>query len=82
MKILKVKSRTYKGKHYYKYSYKYRVNLPEKTIIKACFRAGDELEVKVKKGEIRLRGGNNHLGFLFRRRGIKKLDRRRRMLNC
>jgi len=51
MKIEKVKSREYKGKSYHKY----RIIIPEKTIKQADFKAGDELEVKAKKGEIKLR---------------------------
>jgi len=51
MKLLKVKSREYKGKAYHKY----RINLPEKVINEAGFKVGDELEVEVEKGEVRLR---------------------------
>ncbi len=42
MKVMKVKSRNYKGKQYYKY----RINLPEKEIKKARVKEGDELYVR------------------------------------
>ena len=51
MKVLKVKSRNYKGKQYYKH----RINLPEEVLDKANFKEGDELKVEAKKGEIKLR---------------------------
>ena len=51
MKILKEKSRTYKGKSYYKY----KVNFPDKLLKEAGFKEGDELKAQAKKGEIRLR---------------------------
>ncbi len=51
MKILKEKSREYKGKPYYKY----KVNIPEDAINEAGFKEGDELKAVVKKGEIVLR---------------------------
>ena len=51
MKILKEKSREYKGKPYYKY----KVNLPEELLKKAGFKAGDELKADAKKGEIKLK---------------------------
>ena len=51
MKVLKEKSREYKGKSYHKY----KVNLPEKILNKAGFKAGDELEAEAEKGEMRLR---------------------------
>lgn len=50
MKVLKVKSRNYKGKQYYKF----RVNLPSEDLEKADFKEGDELDIVSKKGEIRL----------------------------
>lgn len=50
MKLLKVKSRNYKGKQYYKY----RVNIPSDDIEKAGFKEGDELETEVKKDEIKI----------------------------
>jgi bifunctional DNA-binding transcriptional regulator/antitoxin component of YhaV-PrlF toxin-antitoxin module len=52
MKILKVKSRNYNGKQYYKY----RINLPEELLKEASFKEGDSLEaVEIKKGEIKLK---------------------------
>lgn len=51
MKVLKVKSRNYKGKQYYKH----RINLPEELLKKSGFKEGDELKAEAKKGEIRLR---------------------------
>ena len=51
MKLLKVKSREYKGKQYHKY----RVNIPENLIKQSGFKEGDELEAEAKKGEIKLR---------------------------
>ena len=51
MKILKEKSREYKGKSYYKY----KINLPENALKDAEFKEGDELIAKVKKGEIKLK---------------------------
>ena len=51
MKILKEKSREYKGKSYYKY----KINISEKIIKESGFKEGDELEAEVKKGEIKLR---------------------------
>lgn len=50
MKVLKVKSRNYKGKQYYKY----RVNIPEEIINEAQIKEGDELDATTKKGEIKL----------------------------
>jgi bifunctional DNA-binding transcriptional regulator/antitoxin component of YhaV-PrlF toxin-antitoxin module len=50
MKILKVKSRNYKGKQYYKF----RINLPSEDLEKAGFKEGDELEINSKNGEIKL----------------------------
>ena len=48
MKLMKVKSREYKGKTYYKY----RINLPEKIIKKLGFKAGDELKGNIKQGKL------------------------------
>ena len=53
MKLLKVKSREYKGKKYFKY----RINIPEKMIKDSGFKEGDEFKADVKKGEIRLLKG-------------------------
>ncbi len=51
MKILKEKSREYKGKKYHKY----KINLPEELLKEAGFKEGDELEGKARKGEILLK---------------------------
>lgn len=51
MKILKEKSREYNGKSYYKY----KVNIPEDVLKDAGLKAGDDLEVEVKNGEVRLK---------------------------
>lgn len=54
MKVLKERSRAYKGKSYYKY----KINIPEKELRKANVKEGDELYVSEsdgKKNEIRLR---------------------------
>lgn len=51
MRVIKVKSREYKGKPYYKY----RINIPEGVLKDAGFKEGDELVAKVKRGEIKLR---------------------------
>ena len=51
MKVLKEKSREYKGKEYHRY----RVNIPEEIIKKAEIKEGDDLEPTATKGEIRLR---------------------------
>ena len=50
MKVMKVKSREYKGKQYHKY----RINIPEEALKDAGFEVGDELKAVVKKNEIRL----------------------------
>ncbi|MBL7148405.1 MAG: hypothetical protein ISS82_06265 [Nanoarchaeota archaeon] len=51
MKILKEKSREYKGKKYFKY----KVNLPEELLKDSGFKEGDELKAEAKKGEIKLK---------------------------
>lgn len=51
MKILKEKSREYKGKPYYKY----KINLPEELLKEADFKEGDDLVAQAKDGEVRLR---------------------------
>lgn len=51
MRIIKEKSREYKGTPYYKY----KVNIPEVALGKAGLKVGDELEVETKKEEIILR---------------------------
>ena len=50
MKILKEKSREYNGKSYFKY----KINIPEKTLKDADFKEGDELEAEARKGKIEL----------------------------
>lgn len=51
MKILKEKSREYKGKIYYKY----KINIPE-VILRSCgFKEGEELEVENKLGSLLLK---------------------------
>lgn len=51
MKLLKEKSRTYKGKPYYKY----RVNIPEIFLLNAGIKVGDHLEVGWERGKIILK---------------------------
>ncbi len=51
MNVLKEKSREYNGKSYYKY----KINIPEKILKKAGFKAGTKLKADAKKGEIKLR---------------------------
>lgn len=51
MKVMKVKSRNYKDKSYYKY----RVNIPEKELKKANIKEGDEIYAESGKDEIILR---------------------------
>ncbi len=53
MKILKEKSREYKGKDYHKY----KVNIPKEVLDSAGFQEGQELEVNAEKGRIVLRKG-------------------------
>jgi AbrB family looped-hinge helix DNA binding protein len=55
MKILKVKSRKYKGTQYHKY----RINIPKEVLDSAGFQEGDELKAEAKKGEIMLRKGKS-----------------------
>ena len=55
MKILKEKSRSYKGKSYYKY----KINLPEKDLIAARLKEGDELEIKTGSESISLNKKQN-----------------------
>ena len=50
MKILKVKSRNYNGKQYYKY----RINLPEESLKKSGLKEGDDLEIAANKGKLKL----------------------------
>ena len=51
MKILKVKSRTYNGKDYYKY----RINIPEKMIKESNLTEQDELEIKAKDKKLEIK---------------------------
>jgi len=51
MKILKEKSRTYKGQDYYKF----KVNLPEMRLDGAGLKEGDELECIAEKNQLILR---------------------------
>jgi len=48
MKVLKEKSREYKGKSYYKY----KINIPEEVMNESGFKEGDELKTEVKKGRV------------------------------
>ena len=51
MRIIKEKSRVYKSQAYYKY----KINLPEKIMLKSGLKAGDELEVEIKQEGLLLR---------------------------
>lgn len=51
MKILKEKSRTYKGQDYYKF----KVNIPEMRLDDAGLKEGDELECMAEKNRLILR---------------------------
>jgi hypothetical protein len=51
VKILKEKSREYKGQAYYKY----KVNIPQVSLIAATLKDGDELEIETGKDIITLR---------------------------
>jgi len=51
MKVIKEKSREYKGKSYYKY----KVNIPERILKKANISEKDELEVKTSKDKIEIK---------------------------
>ncbi len=51
MKILKVKSREYKGKEYYKY----RINIPAELIKDAKLKEGDDLDFEIKNEDIILK---------------------------
>ncbi|MDP3881553.1 MAG: hypothetical protein Q8Q31_01605 [Nanoarchaeota archaeon] len=55
VKILKEKSREYKGTAYYKY----KINLPETMLSIAGFKAGDILEIIASRGSIQLRKPEN-----------------------
>ena len=51
MKVIKEKSREYKGKKYYKY----KINIPEKILHEANISENDELEASVKKNKIEIK---------------------------
>jgi bifunctional DNA-binding transcriptional regulator/antitoxin component of YhaV-PrlF toxin-antitoxin module len=51
MKILKEKSRVYKGQAYYKF----KINIPQVLLSQSGLRAGDELEVEARKDELIIR---------------------------
>ncbi len=55
MKIIRERSRTYKGKDYYKY----KVNIPEIILKQAKLKAGDELEVNMEYETIILKKRQN-----------------------
>lgn len=55
MKILKEKSRSYKGTEYYKF----KINIPEVILKQANLKAGDELEVSTGNETINLRKKRN-----------------------
>ena len=55
MKILKEKSRTYKGVSYYKY----KINIPEVVLNRAKLKEGDELEADIGEGTITLKRRDN-----------------------
>ena len=57
MKIEKVKSRKYKNTQYYKY----RVIIPENKLNEAELKEGDNLEIKTKKGELKLKRKNERI---------------------
>jgi bifunctional DNA-binding transcriptional regulator/antitoxin component of YhaV-PrlF toxin-antitoxin module len=50
MKIIKEKSREYKGQKYFKY----KINIPEMILSRAKLKAGDELEVTAENEKILL----------------------------
>ena len=51
VKILKEKSREYKGQAYYKY----KINIPHVSLTLASLKAGDELEVQTEKDKLILK---------------------------
>ena len=55
MKILKEKSRSYKGRDYFKY----KVNIPEKIMSSSRLKEGDELEVTTENNKIVLKKAEN-----------------------
>lgn len=55
MKIVRVKTRTYKSKTYHRY----RIDLPEDKMNEAKLKEGDDLDIKSKKGELTLKKKQN-----------------------
>ena len=55
MKILKEKSRSYKGQNYYKF----KVNIPEVLLMECHFKEGDELEAIPEKDKLILKKKTN-----------------------
>lgn len=53
MKLMKVKSREYKGKTYHKY----RINIPSEIIKKLKWKTGQELKGNIKKGKLIIEKG-------------------------
>ena len=51
MKIIRERSRTYKGRDYYKY----KVNIPEILLLNAGIKVGDELVAEVEGNKIILK---------------------------
>ncbi len=51
MKIIRERSRTYKGKDYYKY----KVNIPEVLLLNAGIKVGDFIEAEVESNKIILK---------------------------
>jgi hypothetical protein len=51
MKVIREKSREYKGKSYFKY----KVNLPEKVLKEAKIECGDDLIIEFDEGRITLK---------------------------
>jgi hypothetical protein len=51
MRIIKEKSRTYKGKNYYKY----KINIPEKILRQTVLKEGEELYASAEKDAITLK---------------------------
>ena len=55
VKILKEKSREYKGTPYYKY----KINIPETILSGSGFKAGDQVEITSQKGSIFIKKAEN-----------------------
>lgn len=56
MKILKEKSRSYKGRDYFKY----KINIPEMILRRSGLNVGDELEITTQKDVIILKKLENN----------------------